>query len=174
MSEQCPRHEPAGITGSPQLDPAEQRCLDSFLDSATRLYMALDRRLGDAHGLSFFDVRLLQVLYEAPDGWMRMSDLAAETMLLMSRVSHQIRRLEAQGWVRRRAGVADRRSVTVSLTPAGRRRTSAVQATFGGLVRAHFLSPLSRAQMSALGHSCYRVSAALQTGQPNAVLSGVQ
>ncbi|PQM45056.1 hypothetical protein C1Y40_04782 [Mycobacterium talmoniae] len=169
MSEQCLCHDGADV-----IDPAEQRCLDSFLDSATRLYLALDRQLLVAHDVTFFDARLLQVLDAAPDGRLRVGDLAAELMLSRSRVSQQVRRMAAAGLLHRSTSPDDRRGVVVTITDTGRRRAERVLVTFGNLVRTHYLGPLSRAQVIALGHSCARVSSGLKAGQPAAVLSGVQ
>jgi hypothetical protein len=68
----------AGRTASemPGLDIAEQKSWQNFLDSTLRLYAMLNRRLTDAHQLSLFDVRVLDILDNAPDGCARMGDLA--------------------------------------------------------------------------------------------------
>ena len=60
----------AGRTASemPGLDIAEQKSWQSFLDSTLRLYATLNRRLTEVHQLSLFDVRVLDMLDNAPTG----------------------------------------------------------------------------------------------------------
>jgi len=54
----------AGRTASdmPGLDIAEQKSWQNFLDSTLRLYATFNRRLCEAHDLSLFDVRVLDML----------------------------------------------------------------------------------------------------------------
>ena len=58
----------AGRTASemPGLDIAEQKSWQNFLDSTLRLYAMLNRRLTEVHQLSLFDVRVLDMLDNAP------------------------------------------------------------------------------------------------------------
>jgi DNA-binding MarR family transcriptional regulator len=93
----------AGRTASemPGLDIAEQRAWQNFLDAALRLYGTLNRGLVDKHKLSLVDVRLLEILDNSETGAARMGDLAEQLMSLPSRVTRQIRRLEAAGLVHR-------------------------------------------------------------------------
>src|ERR1700753_3309495 len=101
----------AGRTASdmPGLDIAEQKSWQNFLDSTLRLYATLNRRLCEAHELSLFDVRVLDMLDHAPSGSVRMGDLAEALASLPSRLTRQIRRLESRGLVRREASKADGR-----------------------------------------------------------------
>src|SRR2546429_6143869 len=107
----------AGRTASemPGLDIAEQTSWQNFLDSALRISATLNRRLTDAHQLSLFDVRVLDMLDNAPTGCARMGDLAEALPSLPSRLTRQIRRLEAQGLVRREASQDDRRGVVATI-----------------------------------------------------------
>src|SRR5271156_5495345 len=112
----------AGRTASemPGLDIAEQKSWQNFLDSTLRLYATLNRRLTDVHQLSLFDVRVLDMLDNAPDGRARMGDLAEALPSLPSRLTRQIRRLEVHGLVRGEASRDDRRGVVASITEDGR------------------------------------------------------
>src|SRR5689334_21897688 len=112
----------AGRTASdmPGLDIAEQRSWQSFLDSTLRLYATLNRRLTEVHQLSLFDVRVLDMLDHAPSGCARMGDLAEALASLPSRLTRQVRRLKAQGFVRREASPDDRRGVVAAITHDGR------------------------------------------------------
>ncbi len=146
----------------PGLDIAEQKSWQNFLDCGLRLYAALNRRLTDEHQLSLTDVRVLDLLCNAPDGSARMGDLAEALASLPSRLTRQIGRLEAQGLVRRCASSDDRRGVVASITEDGRIVSRQAMLTYAHAVRSHYLGQLSRAQMAAMGENCRRVSTALK------------
>jgi DNA-binding MarR family transcriptional regulator len=156
----------AGRTASamPGLDVAEQKSWQHFLDCTLRLYATLNRRLIEVHQLSVFDVRVLDMLDHAPTGCARMGDLAEALALLPSRLTRQVRRLEAQGLVRREASPDDRRGVVAAITDDGRTIARGAMVTYAEGIRAHFLGPLSRSQVVAVGENCRRISAALKTG----------
>jgi DNA-binding MarR family transcriptional regulator len=165
----------AGRTASdmPGLDIAEQRSWQNFLDSALRMYATLNRSLVDTHELTLNDVRLLDMLDKAPNGSARMGDLADGLMSLPSRVTRQIRRLEAQNLVRRGASPDDGRGVLATITDDGRALVRQAMVTYGQGVRAHFLGRLSRPQIAAMGENCRRISVGLKSGAPPAKLGRV-
>ena len=146
------------------LDEVEADCWGHFLESAALLYEALNRRLLAEHRLALFDVRLLELLATSDPGTMRMGGIADALMLPQNRVSAQVRRLEAAGLVHRHGVVGDRRAVVADLTPRGRRRLRFALDTYARLIRAHYLGPLTRRQMIALGDSARRVGAGLRAG----------
>ena len=146
----------------PGLDIAEQKSWQNFLDSTLRLYSTLNRRLTDAHQLSLFDVRVLDMLDNAPSGCARMGDLAEALPSLPSRLTRQIRRLEGQGLVRREACQDDRRGVAAAITDDGRAAARQAMVTYAQGVRTYFLGQLSRSQIAAMGENCRRISAALK------------
>jgi DNA-binding MarR family transcriptional regulator len=154
----------AGRTASemPGLDIAEQKSWQNFLDSTLRLYSTLNRRLTDAHQLSLFDVRVLEMLDSAPGGCARMGDLAEALPSLPSRLTRQIRRLEGQGLVRREASRDDGRGVVAAITDDGRAAAQQAMVTYAQGVRTYFLGQLSRSQIAAMGENCRRISAALK------------
>lgn len=129
-----------------------------------RLYILLNRKLLDAHKLTLFDVLLLEILAGSGSGSARVGDLAQALMLTPSRVSQQIRRLEAQGLVQRSASNRDRRGVVAIITHDGRARLRPALVTYGRLVRAHYLDPLSRPQMAALGDCARRINTGINPG----------
>jgi DNA-binding MarR family transcriptional regulator len=154
----------AGRTASemPGLDIAEQKSWQNFLDSTLRVYAMLNRRLTDAHQLSLFDVRVLDILDNSPAGCVRMGDLADALPSLPSRLTRQIRRLEGQGLVRREASRDDRRGVVAAITEDGREAARQAMVTYAQGVRTYFLGQLSRSQIAAMGENCRRISAALK------------
>lgn len=133
-----------------------------FLDSALRMYATLNRGLTDSHQLTLSDVRLLDMLDRSSTGSARMGDLAEALLSLPSRVTRQIRRLEAQGLVKRTASPDDGRGVLAAITEEGRSVVQEAMLTYCRGVRTHFLGQLSRPQMAAMGENCRRISSALQ------------
>ena len=154
----------AGRTASemPGLDIAEERSWQNFLEASLRLYGTLNKKLSEQHKLSLVDVRLLEILSRSETGSARMGDLAEQLLSLPSRVTRQIRRLEAAGLVEREASPDDGRGVLAGITERGRALVEESLATYGEAVREHFLGPLTRPQMSALGENCRRISADLK------------
>lgn len=151
----------------PGLDIAEQKSWQNFLDSALRIYATLNRSLVDSHGLALNDVRLLDILDGSDTGSARMGDLAEGLMSLPSRVTRQIHRLEKLNLVTRVASPDDRRGVLAIITDQGRSLLADAMQTYGAEVRAHYLDRLSRAQITAMGENCRRISAGLQEdGRP--------
>lgn len=146
----------------PGLDIAEERSWQNFLDASLRLYGTLNKTLSEQHKLSLVDVRLLEILSRSETGSARMGDLAEQLLSLPSRVTRQIRRLEAAGLVEREASPDDGRGVLAGITERGRALVEDSLATYGEAVREHFLGPLTRPQMSALGENCRRISADLK------------
>lgn len=116
-----PSEDPAGSPA--QLDAAEQQSWQRFLDASTLLLETLNRELKAVHQLTLYDVLLLDRLAKSEGGAARMSDLANDLVLIPSRVTAQIRRLETQGLVHRQACRNDRRSV-IARIPSGAGRGS--------------------------------------------------
>jgi len=144
------------------LDIAEERSWQNFLEASLRLYGTLNKKLSEQHKLSLVDVRLLEILSRSETGSARMGDLAEQLLSLPSRVTRQIRRLEAAGLVEREASPDDGRGVLAGITDRGRALVEESLATYGEAVREYFLGPLTRPQMSALGENCRRISADLK------------
>jgi DNA-binding MarR family transcriptional regulator len=133
------------------LDAAEQRTWRAFLDANRLLLAALDRQLQADSGLSLADYELLVRLSEAPDRRLRMNELAEATQYSRSRLSHAVSRLEAVGWVERRACPEDRRGLFAHLTDTGYRVLAAAAPGHVAAVRSLVFDPLTATQARALG-----------------------
>ena len=92
----------------------------SFLNAHARVTRAIARNLAAAGlpDLSWYDV--LWALHRAPDGGLRVNELARAVVLSPTGMSRFVDRLEAEGLVRREPDPADRRALQVVLTDAGR------------------------------------------------------
>lgn len=140
----------------PVLDADECTCVHQFVDSSSRLLAALNDSLVHAHGLTLFEVLVLDRLARSETGSARMRDLAEAFALAPSRVTSLIGRLEAQALVVRRPHPTDRRAVLGHITAAGRQRYAPAAVTYARGIRAYYLDQLSRQQVIALGDVCRR------------------
>lgn len=121
----------------------------AFVSIGARLYAQLDRDLED-HGLTRGDYGILAELSAAPDGRLRMSDLAVAAFESKSGLSHHIGRLEREGLVRREACPTDRRGLFATLTAKGRRLLERAAPDHVASVRSHFFDHLDPTQVRAL------------------------
>ena len=97
---------------------------------------ALERELGERHGLGVSDFEVLERLAESDGRKFRAQDLAEAVHLSQSALSRLVDRLARHGLVERCGCEGDRRGVYVVLTEAGdRRHTEAVPTHRGVLAR---------------------------------------
>jgi DNA-binding MarR family transcriptional regulator len=104
---------------TPWLGDTEMTAWRAYIVGSALLEHRLNRELQVAHGLSIADYEILVSLSEAPDMQMRMSELANGIAHSKSRMSHQIRRMESEGLVRRQECPQDGRGVLAVLTEQG-------------------------------------------------------
>ena len=83
---------------------------------------ALERELGERHGLGVTEFEVLERLAENDEHKFRVQELAESVHLSQSALSRMIGRLEQHGLVQRSMCDVDRRGIDVCLTEAGRRR----------------------------------------------------
>ena len=83
---------------------------------------ALERELGERHGLGVTEFEVLERLAEDEEHQFRVQELAEAVHLSQSALSRLIGRLEQHGLVERSLCDLDRRGIYVCLTEAGRRR----------------------------------------------------
>jgi DNA-binding MarR family transcriptional regulator len=83
---------------------------------------ALERELGERHGLGVSDFEVLARLAEADEHKFRAQDLAEAVHLSQSALSRLVDRLARHGLVNRCICDMDRRGIFVELTETGRRR----------------------------------------------------
>jgi DNA-binding MarR family transcriptional regulator len=140
----------------------ERRSWQRFMDAAIGIHESINATLVKTHQLTLFDVHVLHTLHVAPGGSARMGTLAELLLLLPSRLSQQVGRLEKQGLVRRDRSSRDKRVVIARITAQGRARLQPALRTYAREVRRSYLGPLSRQQMTALGSAARKVSDALK------------
>jgi DNA-binding MarR family transcriptional regulator len=139
---------------APGMDEAESRAWLGLMRVVALLPAALDTELQRDSDLTHFEFMVLSMLRFAPDGMLRMTELARDTNATLPRLSHVVSRLETRGLVRRVAHAVDRRATNVSLTATGKRRLT--RATPGHIATARRLviDRLSADQLAALTEVC--------------------
>jgi DNA-binding MarR family transcriptional regulator len=135
------------------LDESEQRDWRASVVGMTYLLGRLSRDLEVATGLSMAEYEILVRLSEAPDGSVRMSELADGVAHSRSRVTHTVARLEAAGLVTRRPAAEDRRGIAATMTGAGRDRLVAAAPAHVASVRARLVDVVDRDQLAQLGEA---------------------
>ena len=85
-------------------------------------FAALERELGDRHGLGVSEFEVLERLAEHPAHKYRAQELAAAVNLSQSAMSRLIDRLARHGLVERCLCDMDRRGIFVTITEAGQQR----------------------------------------------------
>ena len=101
----------------------------------------LERQTAAGNDVSVSQLRVLTSLAAqgdpTTDDGVRISDLAQEQGLAVSTMTRNVALLEKKGWVSRRVGAADRRTVIVALTDTGRERSARLRtSTLGSFARA--------------------------------------
>ncbi len=142
---------------STQLSERELAAWRGMLRVHARLVAVLDQELEREQGLPLGSYEVLLNLADAPDGSLRMGDLADRLLLSRSGLTRLIDRLVARGVVERHTCADDRRGTYACLTPTGRTLFEAARPTHLRGVREHFLDRLSKDDLDRLGAIWERV-----------------
>jgi DNA-binding MarR family transcriptional regulator len=112
---------PDAAPGPRWLDEDQMAAWLPLVRVVTLLPQALDRQLREDAGIGHVYYQLLATLSAAPEGSLRMTELARLTAISASRLSHAVASLEGRGWVARAACAEDGRGQVAQLTAEGRR-----------------------------------------------------
>jgi DNA-binding MarR family transcriptional regulator len=121
-----------------------------LLETHKQLTRALDAELESRYGLGLSGLELLARLAAAPDRCLRLSALAAQAGLSLSRVSRLAAAFEARGLIERTPCSEDARAVEARLTPAGLTLMREAQATHFASVRRRFFDALAPGELETL------------------------
>lgn len=144
-------------TGMNWLDAREDRAWRAFFHAHHRLAVRLNQLLLRDSGLSTADYEVLAVLTEHPAGRMPARELGAALQWEKSRLSHQVRHLEADGLIAREPNPGDGRSAVVCLLPAGRRAIEDAAPQHVQNVRQYLIDLLTPAELDVLADLNERV-----------------
>ncbi|MEV6554235.1 MarR family winged helix-turn-helix transcriptional regulator [Nocardia sp. NPDC051756] len=131
----------------------EMKAWWSLVFTGRLLLDRLDTDLKRGHGLTLDEYGILVALEAAPDSRVRMNDLAEAALLSQSRLSQQIKRMQARDLVDRQQAATDKRGVEVVLTETGRELLLAVTPAHIDRVRRYFLQHLTADDRAALATS---------------------
>jgi DNA-binding MarR family transcriptional regulator len=142
--------------GAP-FDDEELAAWHGMLRTHARVIRELDQQLDRHHRMSVSEFDVLITLDNAPDGQLRMSDLADRVVLSPSGLTRLVARLERDQLVSRRPDPHDGRSSLAELLPAGRRALDAARTTHNRVIREWYLSRLSRDDRRALARAWAKI-----------------
>ena len=147
------------------LSAVELHAWRGLLRTHAVLVKRLDAELEARHGLPLTSYEVLLHLADAPDGRLRMCDLAEGVVLSRSGLTRLVDRLERDGLVERVSCADDARGAFAALTDAGRTQLDAAAATHLEGVRRHFLEHVDARQLAVLAEVWDAVAgAAAQAG----------
>jgi DNA-binding MarR family transcriptional regulator len=121
-------------------------------EATSAMRTAVNRALLQRAGLSLTENLVLCQVAMAPDGRLKMVDIADRLGIVKSAVTKTVDRLEARGWLSRQRDDRDRRTVYATLTPAGADTFQRTQPLFADAVTSHLSGPLSTAEIAELRH----------------------
>jgi DNA-binding MarR family transcriptional regulator len=119
---------------------------------------ALDAELVREHGLPLSSYEVLLFLADAPDGRLRMSELAEGVLLSRSGLTRLVDRMERDGLLRRERCEDDARGYHAAITDRGRALFDRARRTHLDGVRERFLDRLSPDELRTLAELWEKVA----------------
>ncbi|WP_427164332.1 MarR family winged helix-turn-helix transcriptional regulator [Streptomyces sp. C1-1] len=135
---------------SPSLDPVQLGAYFDLIEVTSLLRHAVEQQLRETGDVSYVQFQLLARLGDSPTGSHRMTDLADGVVYSRSGLTYQVGLLEKEGLVVRAPSPDDERSITVTITDAGRELLAAVLPGHVEVVSSLLFEPLSRDDVRAL------------------------
>ena len=124
----------------------------------SRMTKALDAQLIAEHGISLSSYEVLLFLADAPDGRLRMSELADGVLLSRSGLTRLVDRMERDGLLRRERCEDDARGFNALITAEGRDLFRSARRTHLDGVRELFLSRLTADELRTLARLWEKVA----------------
>ncbi len=140
-----------------ELTPEELAAWRGLLRVHAALMKGLDAELEREHGLPLTSYEVLLYLRAAPDGRLRMADLADRVLLSRSGMTRLVDRLEREGLLQRAQCSRDARGCYAVLTPEGEALLDRARPTHLGGVRERFLRHFSAEELEHLAGCWERV-----------------
>ncbi|GAA2583348.1 MarR family winged helix-turn-helix transcriptional regulator [Winogradskya consettensis] len=139
------------------LDSEQLQSWMTFMGLLVVLPGELDSRMQRQAGITNFEYTVMAGLSEAPGRTLRISVLAQLAQGSLSRLSHLIKRLEKQGWVRREPDPLDGRYTNAILTDAGFAKVVETAPGHVDAVRELVIDAVTPAQLRSLGEISGRI-----------------
>jgi DNA-binding MarR family transcriptional regulator len=132
------------------LTEEEQRAWRGLLRMTAQLNARANRLLLQEYGISLADYEVLVALSEAPEGQLRVFEVADALAWEQSRVSHQLARMQRRGLITREGCATDARGAFAVLTTAGRAAIERAAPAHVEQVRQLVFDGLDHDQLAAL------------------------
>ena len=168
----------ATTPADPAAEPIPAAALETwrlFLRGHALMARLLEAELLLLHRLPLPEYDVLVQLNLAPEGRLRMAQLADRVVLSRSGLTRLVERLERAGLVERASCPSDARGAYAVLTASGRERLDRAAPDHMRGIRQHFVEPLATTDLHALGRALAVLVAAAEQGRPpaaRAVLGG--
>lgn len=153
------QHVATGYSRQVRLGRDELATWRAFLRAHAVLTRRLERELAHAGRLTLSELDVLVTLFEAPEGSLRLSDLAERVMLTKSGMTRLLDRIESDGLIERLPCEADRRGQFARLTVAGRRALRRSTGTHLRFVKRAFADPVGSAARPSFRAALERLAA---------------
>lgn len=140
------------------LDPAEDDFLRALARTLVFIPRAFEADLGRAHGLSTSEYFALMHMAEAPNGRLRMGELASATALSLGAITRVVKLLEGKGLLERRPSVEDGRVHEAFLTDAGHARLAQARPAHVASVRRRIFDKLDGLDLRVCAEALSRIS----------------
>lgn len=148
--------KPAESDARPALfDALERAAWGGFIAAQSRIFARIEDDLRRRFRITHAEFEVLLRLSFAPEGRVRIQELAAKSLLSPSGTSRAVDRLVRAGFVRREGAREDGRGAYAALTAKGREHFARASVEHVALVRREFLEHFSRDELELLA-SCWR------------------
>jgi len=138
---------------SRQLNRRELAAWTGMLAAHRDITAAIDDELKREHDISLGFYAVLLLLSEAPEGSLRMGQLARGILISHSGLTRLVDRMVARGLVERHTCTEDRRGTWARLTEAGAEKFRQARPTHLAAIRAHFVSKLDDDDLECLART---------------------
>lgn len=134
-----------------QLTDSQITAWTNYQRMRLRLTERMNKQLTEKTGLSEADFEILIALTENPAESVRAIALRCGLEWEKSRLSHQLKRMEARGLVMREDCVEDNRGAVIRLTELGRKLATEARTHYEEALREYVIDVLTPDQLDALG-----------------------
>jgi DNA-binding MarR family transcriptional regulator len=159
------------VPDEPHLDPTELGVYLDLIEVTSVIRHEVERQLREAGDLSYVQFQILARLGTSPSGSHGMTELADGVVYSRSGLTYQAGLLEKAGLVTRAPSRDDERSMTVTITAAGRARLEKVFPGHIEIVRNLLFEPLTRKDVEALARLLGPVRDHVRTTPPRSARS---
>jgi DNA-binding MarR family transcriptional regulator len=151
---------------TPGLNSAQLGAYFALMEVSSLLQYAVDEHLRADGDLSYVQFQILARLVDAPEGRLRMTDLADGVVYSRSGLTYQAGLLVNRGLITRSPSPDDERSVIVTVTDAGRDLIARVLPGHVDRVRQLLFDPMTGDDLAALGAILGRVREHMRATPP--------